>query len=64
MPTQKITETAAAQLMSDYFQRNRATLPLSVRKHRERLIELLMAGSSAEEAFSMVISKPSLWVIS
>ena len=56
VPTQKITEAAAAQMMSDYFQKNRAMLPLSVRKHRERLIELLMAGSSAEEAFSVVIS--------
>jgi hypothetical protein len=55
-PTQKITEAAAAQMMSDYFQKNRATLHPSVRKHRERIIELLMSGLTAEEAFSEAVS--------
>jgi hypothetical protein len=44
------------QLMSDYFQKHKATLPPSIRKHREQIIELLMAGVSAEEAFSTVVA--------
>jgi hypothetical protein len=53
---QQVSEAAAAQLMSDYFQEHKTELPPSIRKYRERIIELLTTGASPEEAFSTVLT--------
>jgi hypothetical protein len=52
----KIKEPAALQAMGAYFQEHKATLPPQIREHREVIIELLMAGVSAEEAFSTALA--------
>jgi hypothetical protein len=53
-PGKKIKEHDALTMMSDYFQKNRTTLPASIVRHRELILELLMEGFTAEEAFSKV----------
>ena len=41
--------------MSDYYQAHKDKLPPSIRMHRELIIELLMDGVSAEQAFAMAL---------
>jgi hypothetical protein len=48
----KPTEDVALQLMADYYRANKAELPSDIRQLRESIIELIMAGMSAEKAFS------------
>ena len=55
-PTKKIKEADALKNMAAYFQENRAKLPPKVRDHRETIVELLMTGASAEEAFATVVA--------
>lgn len=54
----KPTEDEALQLMADYYRAHKAELPSDIRQFRESIIELIMAGMSAEEAFSEV-GKPA-----
>jgi hypothetical protein len=42
--------------MAAYFQENRAALPPAIRKHRETIVGLLMAGTSAADAFGAVVA--------
>lgn len=49
----KPTEEGTLLLMSDYYRANQASLPTNIRKHREEIVELLMDGSTVEEAFSL-----------
>lgn len=51
----KPNEAEALQLMSDYYQANRAALPAEVRIHREQIVELIMEGISPVEAFTRVL---------
>jgi hypothetical protein len=53
-PGKKIKEAQALQMMSDYFQKNRANLSKSIAEHRDLIIELLMEGCTADQAFSKV----------
>jgi rRNA processing protein Krr1/Pno1 len=39
--------------MSTYYQQNKASLPPSIRKNREQIVELIMEGFSPEEAFAI-----------
>jgi hypothetical protein len=55
-PRKKIKEADALGNMAAYFQEHKANLPTAIRKHRETLVELLMAGISAEDAFATVVS--------
>lgn len=55
-PRKKVKEADALANMAAYFQENRSRLPPAIRRHRETIIELLMAGNSAEDAFAMVVS--------
>ncbi|HEY9446800.1 MAG TPA: hypothetical protein VIQ62_06970 [Burkholderiales bacterium] len=48
----KLKEPEALKTMSDYFQAHRAELPSSIVSHRDVIVEILMAGYTAEEAFS------------
>jgi hypothetical protein len=53
--TRKPKEPEALQAMADYYQAHKSQLPAEVRKHRDLIVELLMEGMSAEEAFAMVV---------
>lgn len=51
----KPKEPEALQLMADYYQAHKTELTSEVRRHRDLIVELLMEGMPAEEAFSMVM---------
>jgi hypothetical protein len=53
-PSKKVREPEALKMMSDYYQKNKANLPTSIADYREEIVELLMEGFAAEEAFSKV----------
>jgi len=55
-PRKKVKEAEALERMAAYFQKNKAQLPPAIRKHRETIVELLMGGISAEEAFATVVA--------
>lgn len=48
----KLKEPEALKTMSDYYRANRSELPSSIVNHRDVIVEILMAGYTAEEAFS------------
>lgn len=50
----KPKEAQALQLMSDYYQAHKSELPPDIRKYRESIIELLMEGVPAAQAFDAV----------
>jgi hypothetical protein len=54
----KPKEQDALDAMSKYYRENQATLPpLAVmKKHRDEIVELLMDGVPAQDAFAMVLS--------
>jgi hypothetical protein len=52
----KLKGPDAVELMSAYYQEHRAEFPAKIRKQRELIIELLMEGLSAEEAFFTVLT--------
>jgi hypothetical protein len=51
----KPNEKEALQLMSDYYRENKDRLPADIRLHRDAIVELIMAGVSAQNAFSAVM---------
>jgi hypothetical protein len=51
----KPNEEEALQLMFDYYRANKAQLPTDIRLHRDAIVELIMAGVSAQHAFSAVM---------
>jgi hypothetical protein len=55
-PRKKVKEADALERMAAYFQENKSKLPPAIRKHRETILELLMAGVSAEDAFGTVVT--------
>jgi hypothetical protein len=55
-PVKKVKEADALKTMAAYFQENKDKLPPAIRNHRETIVELLMTGVSAEEAFSTVVA--------
>lgn len=50
----KPKEADARQLMSDYYRAHKSELPPNIRKYREAIVELIMEGMPAAEAFSAV----------
>jgi hypothetical protein len=52
-PRKPVKEAKALELMSTYYQQNKASLPPSIRKNREQIVELIMEGFSPEEAFAI-----------
>ncbi len=50
----KPKEAEALKLMSDYYQAHKSDLPSDIHKYREGILELLMEGMPAAEAFSAV----------
>lgn len=55
-PHKKVKEQTARELMAKYYKSNRATLPATVRDHRELIVELIMEGFSPGDAFSQARS--------
>lgn len=53
----KPKESEALELMSQYYQANKATLPPlpEMKKHRESIVELIMDGLTPMEAFDLVL---------
>jgi hypothetical protein len=51
-PGKKAKEAEALQSMSQYYREHRATLPSSIVDHRLLIVDLLMMGFTADEAFS------------
>jgi hypothetical protein len=47
----KPKEAEALQIMADYYFANKAQLPPDIRQYRDQIVELIMAGVPAEEAF-------------
>ena len=47
----KPKEEAALQLMADYYFANKDRLPSDIRKYREQIVDLIMAGVPPAEAF-------------
>jgi hypothetical protein len=54
----KPIENEALQLMAEYYRANKARLPANIRLHHDAIVELLMAGISAQDAFAAVM-RPS-----
>jgi hypothetical protein len=54
--TKKTTRTRAEakKLMWEYYRDNKASLPISVRRNRERIIYLLCCGSAVDYAFRSI----------
>jgi len=51
-PRKRIKQPEAMKVMAQFYSHNKERLPPSVRNKRELIIELLMEGFTAEEAFS------------
>jgi hypothetical protein len=49
-------EPEARELMAGHYRENRDRLPPVVREYREEIVELIMSGMSAEQAFAFVLS--------
>ena len=50
-------EADALRIMSEHYQANKTELPPSIAKSRDVILELLMAGFAAEEAFSKAMTR-------
>ena len=57
--SKKRKEPEALQLMSDYYQQNKARLSPSIRNHRDLLVEMIIEGLPVEVAFAMVPMEPA-----
>lgn len=57
-PRKRIKKPEALKIMAQFYSKNKETLPSSVRDEREFIVELLMEGFSAEEAFAKAASLP------
>ena len=54
-PRKRIKESKALEIMSSYYQANKASLPNNIRDFREVIVELLIEGFAPEEAFAQAI---------
>ncbi len=54
----KLKEAAAVQAMREHFVAHRATLPATVREHRDVIVALIMDGIAPDEAFAKALGKP------
>ncbi len=54
-PRKKLKELEALNVMAAYYKENKATLPKEVRNHKNAIVELIMEGFSAEEAYTNVL---------
>jgi len=54
----KVKEADALKAMHDHFLAHRASMPASIRAHREVIVTLIMEGIDAEAAFAKAVEKP------
>jgi hypothetical protein len=54
----KVKEPQALKAMHEHWTANRASLPASIRDHREVIVTLIMAGVDPEAAFAKALGKP------
>jgi hypothetical protein len=54
-PRPRISKDQAKNIMSIYYKENKNSLPLSIKKYREKIIELLMEGSQPEKVFEEIV---------
>lgn len=54
----KLKEPEAVKAMHEHFTANRATLPATVREHRDVIVSLIMDGLSPDTAFATALEKP------
>jgi hypothetical protein len=57
-PRKKVKESEALRLMSEHYRANKHILPTKVRDHRDLIIELIMEGFPADDAFSQAMAEP------
>ena len=50
-------EQEARQMMADHYKAHRHELPDRIRQYPEFIVELIMGGMSAEEAYAMALAK-------
>ena len=55
----KPSQEESLQLMSNYYYAYKARLPADIRLQRDAIVELLMAGTSAQDAFAAVMRPDS-----
>jgi hypothetical protein len=56
--SKKLDEAEAVQAMHEHYKANRATLPPTVREHRDVIVALIMDGLPLETAFARALEKP------
>jgi hypothetical protein len=56
-PRKKVKESKALELMASHYQANRASLPPTIRQHRELIVELIMEGFPPDEAFAQALAQ-------
>jgi len=56
--SKKLDEAEAVLAMHEHFKANRATLPATVREHRDVIVALIMDGLPLELAFAKALDKP------
>jgi hypothetical protein len=54
-PRKRVKEATARELMASYYKEHKASLAPSVRDLRELIVELIVEGFSAEEAFARAV---------
>lgn len=55
-PQKRVPESKALEVMAEHYQQHKHELPASIRQHRELLVEMIMEGFTAEEAFAHVLN--------
>jgi len=55
-PTRKPNQSEASLMMSEYYKSHKDVLPPGIRRCRELIIQLIMDGMSAAEAFAAALS--------
>lgn len=53
--SRKPNEQEALNLMAEYYQAHKASLPIKVREHRDEIVAVIMAGAAPEDAFNLVL---------
>ena len=51
----KPNEQEALNLMAEYYQAHKVSLPPKVREHRDEIVAVIMAGTAPDDAFNMVL---------
>lgn len=58
-PSKKLKQPDAVKAMHEHYEAQRATLPASVRNHRDVIVALIMDGLPPEVAFRKALETPA-----